>query len=209
MSKVAIQGNASGTGTFTIAAPNSNTDRTLTLPDEAGTVLTSAGTDNFPAKTILQVQTVLKTDTWSDSATARLYSGDVTGLTVTITPKFATSKLLVMASVDFSNSVSPYRCAAGIFRDGSLSGLVGDAASNRTRVTRGRTVDTNQNSALFHMGFVGAEDAGSTASTTFSIRILNVEASDGTVYVNRSSSDVDANYLTRSASALTVMEIAQ
>ena len=40
MSKVAIQGNASGTGTFTIAAPNSNTDRTLTLPDEAGTVLT-------------------------------------------------------------------------------------------------------------------------------------------------------------------------
>jgi hypothetical protein len=43
MSKVAIQGNASGTGTFTIAAPNSNTDRTLTLPDEAGTVLTSAG----------------------------------------------------------------------------------------------------------------------------------------------------------------------
>jgi hypothetical protein len=47
MSKVKIEGNASGTGTFTIAAPNSNTDRTLTLPDEAGTVLTSggAGTD--------------------------------------------------------------------------------------------------------------------------------------------------------------------
>jgi len=44
MSKVAIQGNASGTGTFTIASPNSNTDRTLTLPDEAGTVLTSAST---------------------------------------------------------------------------------------------------------------------------------------------------------------------
>jgi hypothetical protein len=42
MSKVAIVGNASGTGTFTIAAPNSDSDRTLTLPDEAGTVLTSA-----------------------------------------------------------------------------------------------------------------------------------------------------------------------
>ena len=36
MSKVVIQGNASGTGDFTIAAPNSNTDRTLTLPDETG-----------------------------------------------------------------------------------------------------------------------------------------------------------------------------
>ena len=43
MSKVAIQGNASGTGTLTIAAPSTNTDRTLTLPDEAGTVLTSGG----------------------------------------------------------------------------------------------------------------------------------------------------------------------
>jgi hypothetical protein len=44
MSKVAITGNASGTGTFTLAAPNSNTDRTLTLPDEAGTVLTNSST---------------------------------------------------------------------------------------------------------------------------------------------------------------------
>ena len=42
MSKVAIQGNASGTGTFTIQSPATNTDRTLVLPDEAGTVITSA-----------------------------------------------------------------------------------------------------------------------------------------------------------------------
>jgi len=40
MSKVVIQGNASGTGNFTIAAPNSNTDRTLTLPDTSGTLVT-------------------------------------------------------------------------------------------------------------------------------------------------------------------------
>jgi hypothetical protein len=39
MSKIALTPDASGTGTFTIAAPNSNTNRTLTLPDEAGTVL--------------------------------------------------------------------------------------------------------------------------------------------------------------------------
>ena len=43
MSKVAIQGNASGTGTFTIAAPNSNTDRTLTLPDGSATLATTNG----------------------------------------------------------------------------------------------------------------------------------------------------------------------
>lgn len=42
MSKVVIQGNASGTGNFTIAAPNSNTDRTFNLPDSSGTVATTA-----------------------------------------------------------------------------------------------------------------------------------------------------------------------
>jgi hypothetical protein len=41
MSKVTIAGDVNGTGVFTIAAPNGNTNRTLTLPDEAGTVLTS------------------------------------------------------------------------------------------------------------------------------------------------------------------------
>ena len=40
MSNVVITGNASGTGDFTIAAPNSNTDRTLTLPDVSGTLVT-------------------------------------------------------------------------------------------------------------------------------------------------------------------------
>jgi hypothetical protein len=43
MSKIALTGNALGSGTLTLAAPSTNTDRTLTLPDEAGTVLTSGG----------------------------------------------------------------------------------------------------------------------------------------------------------------------
>ena len=42
MSKIALTPNASGTGVFTISSPATNTNRTLTLPDEAGTVLTSA-----------------------------------------------------------------------------------------------------------------------------------------------------------------------
>lgn len=51
MSKLKLEGNASGTGTFTIAAPNSNTDRSLALPDEAGTVLTSASDIESQVKT--------------------------------------------------------------------------------------------------------------------------------------------------------------
>jgi hypothetical protein len=42
MSKIALTPNATGTGVFTISSPATSTDRTLTLPDEAGTVLTSA-----------------------------------------------------------------------------------------------------------------------------------------------------------------------
>jgi len=44
MSLIKLQGNASGTGALTIAAPNTNTDRTLTLPDNTGTVLTDQST---------------------------------------------------------------------------------------------------------------------------------------------------------------------
>ncbi len=47
MSLVKVQGNASGTGIFTVTAPNSNTDRTLTLPDNSGTILTT-GTPGVP-----------------------------------------------------------------------------------------------------------------------------------------------------------------
>jgi len=42
MSKVTIAGDVNGTGVFTIAAPNGNTNRTLTLPDATGTVLSTA-----------------------------------------------------------------------------------------------------------------------------------------------------------------------
>tara|TARA_R110000772_G_scaffold185326_1_gene296500 strand:- start:474 stop:1706 length:1233 start_codon:yes stop_codon:yes gene_type:complete len=43
MSKISLTPNAAGTGTFSIASPNSNTNRTLTLPDSAGELLTTTG----------------------------------------------------------------------------------------------------------------------------------------------------------------------
>jgi len=43
MSKIALSPDGGGTGTFTLASPNSNTNRTLTLPDAAGELLTSTG----------------------------------------------------------------------------------------------------------------------------------------------------------------------
>ena len=52
MSKIAFTPNASGTGTFTFAAPGTNTDRTLTLPDATGTVVLADATQTLTNKSI-------------------------------------------------------------------------------------------------------------------------------------------------------------
>jgi len=99
MSSVSIQGNASGTGIFTIASPNSNTNRTLTLPDATGTVLTSATTTGFPAGSVLQV--VQGTKTTGSSTTSTTFVD--TGLSASITPSSASSKVLVIVAQSYSH----------------------------------------------------------------------------------------------------------
>jgi len=42
MAKVKITGHASGSGVITVTAPNTSTDRTITLPDSTGTLATTA-----------------------------------------------------------------------------------------------------------------------------------------------------------------------
>jgi hypothetical protein len=94
MSKVSLAGNASGTGIFTIASPNSNTDRTLTLPNQTGTLLTNASTTGFPAGSVLQV--VSATQTYVTTSSASLVD---TGLTATITPSSTSNKILVLVNL--------------------------------------------------------------------------------------------------------------
>ena len=77
MSKVAITGNASGTGVFTVASPNSNVDRVLTLPDESGTVAT---VENLPAAAYGRVVRTAGNITTTSTSLV-----DVTGATVTLT----------------------------------------------------------------------------------------------------------------------------
>ena len=70
MSKIALSSNPSGSGVFTISSPATNTDRTLTLPDEAGTVLTSASSITQNAGPAFSVyssvsQTGISSSTWT------------------------------------------------------------------------------------------------------------------------------------------------
>jgi hypothetical protein len=46
MAKVKIQGNASGTGILTVTAPNTSTDRTITLPDSTDTLAVNSDVTN-------------------------------------------------------------------------------------------------------------------------------------------------------------------
>jgi hypothetical protein len=49
MSRIAFTGNALGTGTVTMASPNTNTDQTVTLPDQTGTLYISGGDIGTPS----------------------------------------------------------------------------------------------------------------------------------------------------------------
>jgi len=58
MSSIAVTGSASGTGVISLLAPITNTNRTLTLPDATGTVLSTATAGvpvNGPAFSYYQV----------------------------------------------------------------------------------------------------------------------------------------------------------
>ena len=52
MSKISLEPNDSGAGTFSIVSPDSNTNRTLALPDEAGKLLSTGNND--PAEVFKQ-----------------------------------------------------------------------------------------------------------------------------------------------------------
>ena len=57
MSNVKIEGYASGTGTLTIQAPNTNTDRTFSLPDVTGDIVTTGDSGTVKASMLDGAQT--------------------------------------------------------------------------------------------------------------------------------------------------------
>jgi len=197
MSKISIEGNASGTGTLTIAAPNTNSNFTLDIPSASGTIdrLNRAGN-------VLQVVTIEKTDTFSTTSNSYV---DVTGLSVSITPTSATSKILVLFQINGSQNVGAGRASLKLLR-GSTVINAGAAAGSRTPALGGfSSQDTSIPSAPVSGNYL--DSPATTSSTTYKIQ-LAMTAGSGSAFINQTAQDSDNANQIRMASQITVMEIA-
>ena len=108
MSKIALSPNASGTALFTIASPATNTDRTLTLPDEGGTLMSTAASithSQLPSGSVLQaVNTTYATLTAGQTISSGTTYTEVTGLQTSITKVATSSKIMCISSVMVGHS---------------------------------------------------------------------------------------------------------
>lgn len=126
MSKIALSGNASGTGVLTIAAPNTNSDRTLTLPDNTGTLLTTAS--NLSGLTgVGRVLQVVQTST-GGSVSATNVGVATFFFEVAFTPLFTTSRVLIMANIGGVDNGGTGRMAVNILQNTTSGGTSGSQA---------------------------------------------------------------------------------
>lgn len=79
MSRITVAGNAAGTATFTLASPATNTNRTITLPDETGELATVADVA-VVAAAVEAVQSMILLGTLTTTSGT---SQSLTGLTLT------------------------------------------------------------------------------------------------------------------------------
>ena len=145
-----------------------------------------------------QVVSTTLSSTFTTSSTSFT---DVTGLTVSITPSSATSKVFVVVSVSGSNDVGITSGGVRLMR-GATAILVGDAAGSRIL---GQQVEPPSADRLLTLGLSVLDSPATTSATTYAVQCTNNGA--GTFYVNRSKTDTNGGQWYRSASSITVMEI--
>ena len=156
-----------------------------------------------PAGIGSNVVSTVKTDTFSASVASGGLSGDVTGLTAAITPSSASAKVLVLASVAFGGD---FNGQVTLYRDGSATSFVGDAASNRRSISAAQ--DGSIARGINTIAFQFLDSPATASEVTYSIRLSHQSSSTKTVYVNRSSDDTDTTGVPRAASSITAIEVA-
>jgi hypothetical protein len=151
---------------------------------------------------VRQVSSTAKTDTFSTSSTSFT---DVTGLSVSITPSSASNKIFITTSFQFgANSATGYP-QFRMLRGATVINA-GDSAGSRTL----GIISSNIYNADSGAGLICAssflDSPATTSFTTYKVQARNSHG--GISFVGTGNSDSDSSNVVRSASTITVMEIA-
>jgi len=193
MSKVKIEGNASGTGTLTIAAPNTNTDRTLTLPDSTGTIVAASGGvlpaldgSNLTGVSAGKVLQVVKTGNFNVTSTSIIGSWVATNCTLNITPSSANSKILVLGSIGLKKG----NATSGLMRKG-LRLLRGSTVVWNT-ASGGEVAQVRSNVGEYNTmnSVVCLDSPASTSQLTYTFEIKQHDAG----YINLEQSGIGSGF---------------
>jgi hypothetical protein len=159
-----------------------------------------------PYGTVLQVRSTTKTDTFVTASTS--YT-PITGFTASITPSSATSKVLVIVQLAFGVGGGGGGINYGTFRlyGGNASSYTGAAASARRSGVWGGTSNVDNQNVMYSNSIVYLDNPATTSPVTYGVEVIT--RASGAVAINRSFLDSDNDYLSRGASSITLMEIAQ
>lgn len=178
---------------------NARTGTTISVP---------TGTKMYLPGHIVQVQNVIKTDVFTTTTNGFI---DVTGLAVSITPSYSTSKILVIVSLGRvglgDGGGGPHSVAFRLDRSGNAL-FLGDPASNRVRSTFNTSTGYNADHSHAYT-YTGIDSPATTSSITYKLQMFS--QSGAAAYINRGKADADNGeaYPARTSSSITVMEIAQ
>ena len=198
---VTINGDGSITG-LSVGGLGSGVVNSTTLADGAATG-SKLGTGS-----IIKVLQTVKTDTFSRNGSSW---GDITGMNQSITPISTSSKVFVMVDLKIGADHGDSDYNFKIVR-GSTDIYIGDADGSKRRSSMGTgSYGMPSNTAdgqyrLEQVSLMFLDSPSTTSATTYKVQIINVGGR--TNYINRNHHNGDTAATPRTASSITLMEIA-
>ena len=196
---------ASGGGSFSLQAPSSSSNnRVFTLPDSADATLLTSTTATGK---ILSVQQSVVTGGSSYSTGSSTVSDsyfDISGLSVTLTPSSGT-KCYVSYTVNVGGE-SGFNFGIAVFR-GCTQIYLGDASGSRQRLSSFGAIRDADTVLPTNGQFLDTHGANGSTAVTYKLQMYVAEPGR-TTRVNRSHNHSDSRTYGRSASQITVVEVA-
>lgn len=149
---------------------------------------------------VLQVVSTTKTDTFTSTSTSYV---DITGLSLSITPTSASSRILLIAAVSAIDGASNNLYLRYV-RNSTAIG-VGAAAGSRVQATSGIRYPSSDTGGIASITMVFVDSPADTSAITYKIQM---GLQGGTGCVNRTPDDSDSAGRGRYVSTITAMEIA-